>query len=82
MTYAEELSQADEYGVLDWNCLGLAQASLDVTGIPEIGAWTLPVKLASQRVMENLGFRYGRDFEFAGGGVSVLRAGGQGEWKG
>ena len=27
---------------------------------------TLPVNLASQRVMEKLRFRYGRDFEFAG----------------
>ena len=24
MTYTEELSQTDEYGVMDWNCLGLA----------------------------------------------------------
>ena len=32
---------------------------------PEIGSWTLPVNLASQRVMEKLGFRYERDFEFA-----------------
>ncbi len=33
---------------------------------PEIGSWTLPVNLASQRVMEKLGFRYERDCEFAG----------------
>ena len=33
---------------------------------PEIGSWTLPINLASQRVMEKLGFRYERDFEFAG----------------
>jgi RimJ/RimL family protein N-acetyltransferase len=48
----------------------MAEASLDVgfghLGFPEIGSWTLPVNLASQRVMEKLGFRYDRDFEFAG----------------
>ena len=48
----------------------MAQASLDVgfghLGFPEIGSWTLPDNLASQRVMEKLGFRYERDFEFAG----------------
>ena len=48
----------------------MAQASLDVgfnhLGFPEIGSWTLPNNLASQRVMEKLGFRYERDFEFAG----------------
>ena len=48
----------------------MAQASLDVgfghLGFPEIGLWTLPINLASQRVMGKLGFRYERDFEFAG----------------
>ena len=48
----------------------MAQASLDVgfghLEFPEIGSWTLPINLASQRVMEKLGFRYERDFEFAG----------------
>jgi [ribosomal protein S5]-alanine N-acetyltransferase len=48
----------------------MAQVSLDVgfghLEFPEIGSWTLPVNLASQRVMEKLGFRYERDFEFAG----------------
>jgi RimJ/RimL family protein N-acetyltransferase len=48
----------------------IAEASLDVgfghLGFPEIDSWTLPVNLASQRVMEKLGFRYERDFEFAG----------------
>ena len=48
----------------------MAEASLDVgfnyLGFPEIGSWTLPVNLASQRVMEKLGFRYERDFDFAG----------------
>ena len=48
----------------------IAQASLDVgfehLGLAEIGSWTLPGNLASQRVMEKLGFRYERDFEFAG----------------
>ena len=48
----------------------MAEASLHVgfghLDFPEIGAWTLPVNLASQRVMEKLGFQYERDFEFAG----------------
>ncbi len=35
-------------------------------GFPEIFSWTLPINLASQRVMEKLGFQYERDFEFAG----------------
>jgi len=35
-------------------------------GFPEITSWTLPINLASQRVMEKLGFQYERDFEFAG----------------
>ncbi len=33
---------------------------------PEIASWTLPTNLASQRVMEKLGFGYERDFEFSG----------------
>jgi [ribosomal protein S5]-alanine N-acetyltransferase len=48
----------------------MAQASLQVgfqqLGFSEIASWTLPSNLASQRVMEKLGFRYERDFEFAG----------------
>ena len=32
---------------------------------PEIASWTLPVNRTSQRVMEKLGFKYERDFEFA-----------------
>jgi RimJ/RimL family protein N-acetyltransferase len=48
----------------------MAQASLEIgfgrLGFAEICSWTLPVNLASQRVMEKLGFRYERDFEFAG----------------
>jgi RimJ/RimL family protein N-acetyltransferase len=48
----------------------MAQASLEIgfgrLGFPSIFSWTLPVNLASQRVMEKLGFRYKRDFEFAG----------------
>jgi len=46
------------------------EASLDIgfehLGFPAIGSWTLPVNLASQRVMEKSGFRYERDFTFAG----------------
>jgi RimJ/RimL family protein N-acetyltransferase len=48
----------------------MGHASLEVgfgrLGFPEIASWTLPVNLASQRVMEKLGFEYERDFEFAG----------------
>jgi RimJ/RimL family protein N-acetyltransferase len=48
----------------------IARASIDVgfrhLGLPEVCSWTLPGNLASQRVMEKLGFRYERDFEFAG----------------
>lgn len=48
----------------------MCQASLDVgfhrLGFAEIASWTLPTNLVSQRVMEKLGFRYERDFEFAG----------------
>ena len=48
----------------------MAQTSLEVgfgqLGFSEIGSWTLPDNLASQRVMEKLGFRYERDFDFAG----------------
>jgi len=48
----------------------MGRASLEVgfrqLDFPEICSWTLPVNLASQRVMEKLGFRYERDFEFAG----------------
>jgi [ribosomal protein S5]-alanine N-acetyltransferase len=48
----------------------MARGSLDVgygcLGFSEIGSWTLPTNVASQRVMETLGLRYERDFEFAG----------------
>jgi RimJ/RimL family protein N-acetyltransferase len=48
----------------------IARASLEVgfrqLDFPEICTWTLPINRASQRVMEKLGFRYERDFEFAG----------------
>ena len=63
------------YAVLSeyWNqgfATEMAQASLragvEQLGFPEIASWTLPVNLASQRVMEKLGFRYERDFAFAG----------------
>jgi RimJ/RimL family protein N-acetyltransferase len=63
------------YAVLSnyWNkgfATEMARASLDVgfghLGFPEIGSWTLPINLASQRVMEKLGFQYERDFDFAG----------------
>jgi ribosomal-protein-alanine N-acetyltransferase len=48
----------------------IARASLEAgfeqLNFPEIACWTLPINRASQRVMEKLGFRYERDFEFAG----------------
>jgi [ribosomal protein S5]-alanine N-acetyltransferase len=34
--------------------------------LPRIGCWTLPQNRASQRVIDKLGFKYERDFEFAG----------------
>jgi ribosomal-protein-alanine N-acetyltransferase len=63
------------YAVLSehWNqrfATEMAEASLKIgfkeIGLPEITSWTLPINLASQRVMEKLGFRYERDFQFAG----------------
>lgn len=48
----------------------MAEASVRIgfeqLGFGEIASWTLAINLASQRVMEKLGFRYERDFEFAG----------------
>jgi len=48
----------------------IAAASLEVgfghLGLAEIWSWALPDNRASQRVMEKLGFRYERDFAFAG----------------
>ena len=63
------------YAVLSdfWNqgfATEMARASLEVgferLGFSEICSWTLPTNLISQRIMEKLGFRYQRDFEFAG----------------
>jgi RimJ/RimL family protein N-acetyltransferase len=39
--------------------------SIGHLGFPEIGSWALTVNLASQRVMEKVGVRRERDFEFA-----------------
>ena len=50
----------------------MAQVSLDVAGFREIGSWTLPVNPASLRVMEKLGFRYERDFDFAGWDIGSI----------
>jgi len=48
----------------------MAKASLEVgfghLGLAEIWSWALPDNRASQRVTEKLGFRYERDFDFAG----------------
>jgi len=63
------------YAVLSdsWNqgfATEMAEASVKIgfthLGLTEIASWTLPINLASQRVMEKVGFRYERDFEFAG----------------
>ena len=63
----------------------MGQASLEVgferLGLAEIASWTLPTNLASQRVMEKLGFRYERDFEFAGLGHRFYRLV-AGDWRG
>ena len=63
----------------------MARASLDVgvgrLGFPEITSWTLPINLASQRVMEKLGFKYEREFQFAGLVHRFYRLV-AGEWKG
>ena len=56
------------------------EVGFDRLGFPEIASWTLPINLASQRVMEKLGFRYERDFEFAGLGHRMYRVGAD-EWK-
>jgi len=48
----------------------MIQTSLEVgfgwLGFSEIASWMLPINLASQRVMQKLGFRCEQDFEFAG----------------
>lgn len=48
----------------------MAEASLGIgfeeLGFPEVASWTLPANRASQRVMAKLGFRYEREFLFAG----------------
>jgi len=48
----------------------MAKASLEVgfghLVLTGIWSWALPDNRASQRVMEKLGFRYERDFDFAG----------------
>ena len=42
------------------------QIGFQQLGMNEIASWTLPNNLASQRVMEKLGFRYESEFDFAG----------------
>jgi ribosomal-protein-alanine N-acetyltransferase len=42
------------------------EVGFEQLGFPEIASWTLPINLASQRVMEKLGLRYERDLEIAG----------------
>ena len=45
---------------------GILDIGFTVFDFPNIASWTLPQNKASQRVMEKLGFRYERDFCFAG----------------
>jgi RimJ/RimL family protein N-acetyltransferase len=63
----------------------MARASLKIgfgqLRLAEIASWTLPINLASQRVLEKMGFRYERDFEFAGLVHRFYRLV-AGEWKG
>ncbi len=49
-------------------------------GLAEIWSWALPENRASQRVMEKLGFRYEREFDFAGMLHRFYRLV-KGEWK-
>jgi RimJ/RimL family protein N-acetyltransferase len=55
----------------------IAVASLDIGfkhfGFPEITCWTLPSNIASQRVMEKVGFRYDTDIVFAGSPERLYR---------
>jgi len=48
----------------------MAAASLRIgfeqLALPEVASWTLPFNVASQRVMEKLGFRHESDIVFAG----------------
>jgi RimJ/RimL family protein N-acetyltransferase len=53
-----------------WTSLGFGFEQL---GLREIASWTLPINLASQRVMEKLGFQYEKDIEFAGLGHRFYR---------
>jgi len=63
----------------------MAKASLEVgfgyLELTEIWSWALPDNLASQRVLEKLGFRYERDFDFAGLVHRYYRLGAK-EWTG
>jgi [ribosomal protein S5]-alanine N-acetyltransferase len=62
----------------------MAQGSLEFgfghLGLAEIASWTLPTNRASQRVTEKLGFRYERDFDFAGLGHRFYRMA-KGDWE-
>jgi ribosomal-protein-alanine N-acetyltransferase len=63
----------------------MSRASLEVgfghLGLSEIWSWALPDNLPSQRVMEKVGFRYERDFDFAGMLHRFYRVV-AGDWKG
>jgi RimJ/RimL family protein N-acetyltransferase len=52
--YATEMSEA------------ALRVGFDRLGFEEIDSWALTTNIASQRVMEKLGFRYDRDITFAG----------------
>jgi RimJ/RimL family protein N-acetyltransferase len=63
----------------------MAQFSLEFgfrhSGLTKIWSWALPDNRVSQRVMEKVGFRYERDFEFAGLVHRFCRLV-KGEWEG
>jgi [ribosomal protein S5]-alanine N-acetyltransferase len=46
--------------------VAMLRAGFETLDWPEVASWALPHNHASQRVMEKLGFRYERDFTFAG----------------
>lgn len=74
-----QIEGRDEIGLLyavvadRWNrglATEMASASLRIgfenLGFPNVASWTLPHNMASQRVMEKLGFRHERAIDYAG----------------
>jgi hypothetical protein len=84
------VTDSDRSAILrdSWNqglATEIAQISLEFgfghLGLPEIASWALPTNVASQRVMEKVGFRYQRDLDFAGQTHRFYRLA-KGEWRG